>query len=212
MIDVSGTRYHIAETGEQLAWLTSALSLPRQDDGVSFSTPVISQIDPINLAKFSIGEAPVSEMCLHISTDVQTKTTHLASSNGRCWYSLLNNPVVVTGYPIPRRPKLDTGLEIPLHMMAGLAKAKKVNLFDGKLFIKGFSTMLVPTNRTEDVITWHLAYKEDGSRISYLENNALHAEDVSLFDLESTRHILGWCSEAFFFAGNIPWDYNFLLF
>ncbi|KAM0510719.1 hypothetical protein ACHAPE_010620, partial [Trichoderma viride] len=60
--------------------------------------------------------------------------------------------------------------------------------------------MLLPTERNGDMIIWHLVYNHDRKRISYLENTVQHAKNVSIFDLETTRHILGWCSEAVFFA------------
>ncbi|KAM0254596.1 hypothetical protein ACHAQJ_006632 [Trichoderma viride] len=122
-------------------------------------------------------------------------------SNGECWRGLFKNPVVVLGYPIQRRSKKGMGLEIPLNMMAGLAQAQCIDIYSGKIFIKGFSTMLIPTVRGEDAIIWHLVYTKDGSRISYLDGGVSHAEDIKALDLEKSRHILGWCLEARFYAG-----------
>lgn len=109
--------------------------------------------------------------------------------------------MVVEGYPIPRRSETDTGLEIPLNMMAGLARTQRANTFNEKLFIKGFSTMLVPTKHSGDLLIWHLLYNKDGNRISYLDNTIPHAENVSVFDLGKARHIRGWCSEIRNYAG-----------
>ena len=80
--------------------------------------------------------------------------------------------------------------------MAGLARTQRANIFNGKLFIKGFSTMLVPTKRCGDLLIWHLLYKQKGNHISYLDNNTIpHLENVSLSELEMVRHVVGGCSE-----------------
>ncbi|KAF3930942.1 hypothetical protein ABW19_dt0209197 [Dactylella cylindrospora] len=88
-------------------------------------------------------------------------------------------------------------------MMTGLAQSPRVNIFNGKLLIKGHSTMLVPIERSDDddTIIWHLLYKECGSRMSYLDDTVSHERDFSIFDLEKTRHIVGWCAEARYYAG-----------
>ncbi|KAF5558855.1 nucleoside phosphorylase [Fusarium phyllophilum] len=84
--------------------------------------------------------------------------------------------------------------------MAGLARADRVDQFNHKVYIKGFSTMLVPTKQFKEVVYWHLIYKEDGSRISYLDDN-LDGDALTGFpDLTAQRHVLGWCCEARFYA------------
>jgi hypothetical protein len=122
-------------------------------------------------------------------------------SNGECWRGLFKSPVVVLGYPIQRRSQKGKGLEIPLNIMAGLAQAQRIDIYSGKVFIKGFSSMLIPTMRDGDAIIWHLVYNRDGNRISYLDGGVPHAENISALDLEKSRHILGWCLEARFYAG-----------
>ncbi len=100
------------------------------------------------------------------------------------------------GFPVPRRPEAHIGLELPLDMMAALARARYVDVFNSKVFVKGFSTMLVPTKRVEDVVIWHLLYKTDpNERISYLDCPVKQL-DVSMASLEDARHVVGWCSEA----------------
>jgi hypothetical protein len=94
-------------------------------------------------------------------------------------------------------------MEIPFKMMAGLARSDQVDYFNGKIFIKGFSTLLIPTRRSGDTLFWHLVYKKDGGRISYLESAVTHAENISNLNLTGLRHVLGWCSEAEFYAGRI---------
>lgn len=114
------------------------------------------------------------------------------------------------GFPIPYRCRQGTGLEIPLNILAGLVKAKHVDFFGEKLFIKGFSSLLIPTEyiRDQNQIIWHLMYNIDGNRISYLDGIGAHAGHISLADLEKSRHILGWCSDARCYAGMLYYDFN----
>ncbi|KAK8918043.1 hypothetical protein VCV18_009373 [Metarhizium anisopliae] len=86
------------------------------------------------------------------------------------------------------------GLEIRLDTMAHLAGTRHIQLFNNKIFIKGFSIMLVPTRHSDNILVWHLLFKKNGNRISYLDNNGSHIEETNLFDLETNRHILGWSS------------------
>jgi nucleoside phosphorylase len=90
---------------------------------------------------------------------------------------------------------------MPLSMMGKLAQTEKIDIFNRKIFIKGFSTMLVPTETHEDLLIWHLLYEKDGGRISYLDSHDIHAGSISISTLEASRHILGWCSEIRYNAG-----------
>lgn len=204
IVEAFGIADSIAEIGEQLAWLSAALSPPASEFGVTYCTPFISDIQVNKSFDPLVKGSPSPDILCKMNYTVQQRGEPLIKPNGQCWHNLFKNPTVVTGYPIPRRSKSDIGLELPLNMMAGLARTNSVNSFNGNLFIKGFSTMLVPTERNGDMIIWHLVYNHDRKRISYLENTVQHAKNVSIFDFETTRHILGWCSEAAFFAGKLP--------
>jgi hypothetical protein len=65
---------------------------------------------------------------------------------------MFRNPVVAKGYLILSRSESSIGLEILLNMMAGLARTQHANTFNGKLFIKGFSTMLVLMKHSGDLL------------------------------------------------------------
>lgn len=211
MVEALGTQYSVAEIGEQLAWLGAALRSSPYEHGVAYSMPLVScrpacfvttggiLIDnPPHLMSKTVSW--VSVPC-KIGFIVKEKEEDLEDANGQCWHNMFRNPVVVKGYPIQRKSKLNTGLEIPLNMMAGLARAQRANNFNGKLFIKGFSTMLIPTRHSGGLLFWHLLYNKDGNRISYLENTVPHAENVNASDLEKARHVVGWCSNVRNYAG-----------
>ncbi|CAG8920101.1 unnamed protein product [Penicillium salamii] len=124
------------------------------------------------------------------------------TSNGTCWVDLFRNPVVVEGYPIKRRSILHPGLEMHIGLMAILVGTSYVQPFAGKLFFKGFSTMLMSIKRDTDVMLWHLISCKDDERVSYNEGIPFSNYTVQPADLEHSRHILGWCSAAICMAGD----------
>ena len=200
-MEAFGTGHSVAEIGEQLAWLGAALRSSPYELGVTYCTPFISDIHIPN-SQHSVSEwSPWLEILCKIDFIVQKMDEHLKLSNGQCWHNMFRNPVVVKGYPIPRRSEPNTGLEIPLNMMAGLAGTRLINTFNKQLFIKSFSTVLVPTKRDGSLLIWHLLFNKNGNRISYLDNTFPHAENLSISDLENSRHVLGWCSEVKYNAG-----------
>ena len=147
------------------------------------------------------GSATGSAVC-SISFTMDQDFSHKQGTNsGQCWHELFQNPVVVTGYPIPRRTRYSSGLEIPLNVMSGLTESPRMNKYFGRLFLKGFATALVPTEKLNDAVLWHLYYSEDGTRLPYPDLEAIDNFDLDLRDLTKKRHIVGWCSKANFFAG-----------
>ncbi|KAM6487348.1 hypothetical protein HDV62DRAFT_151252 [Trichoderma sp. SZMC 28011] len=200
--EVSGTRASIAEIGEQLAWLSASLRSSLGDTGVTFYTPFVHIIQPENTG---VQISDSKARCRIEYTGGKEENNLLG--NGDCWHNMFRNPVLVKGFPVLRRPKLDTGLEIPLNMIAALANTQRVDEFNGKIFIKGFSTMLIPTDHTDGVVIWHLQYRSNGEHISYFDACVPHIP-ISISDLEESRNIVGWCSQADIFAGATEANYN----
>ncbi|KAN0086849.1 hypothetical protein V8E54_000537 [Elaphomyces granulatus] len=120
---------------------------------------------------------------------------------GQCWHDMFRNPVLVSGYPILSRHEPGLGLEMPLNMIAELAGSKRVNDFDGNVFIKGFSTMLIAARMTRDLVTWHYFYNSEGKRISYLDHALRGVDKISLLQLGTARHVVGRCEECKYYAG-----------
>lgn len=202
MAEVFGTAASIAEVGEQLAWLSATLRSSSYDE-IAFITPSLHILQPEDVklqpedAKLRMHN-PNTNIQYRIGYAIE-KGEESSSDNGECWHNLFRNPILVNGF---RRLKLQvvTGLEIPLNMMSALANTQRIDEFDGKIFIKGFSTMLIPTDYSEGVITWHLQYRADGDRISYFDACVPHIM-VNASDVEQSRNIVGWCSQADLFAG-----------
>ncbi|KAH8688668.1 hypothetical protein GQ44DRAFT_696068 [Phaeosphaeriaceae sp. PMI808] len=203
MVEAFGTASSVAEVGEQLAWLGAALRSSPFESGVTYCTPSLCKISHPNRKP----EAPIEPQPLYkIDYTIEKAKEQVETMNGQCWRHLFRNPVVVNGYPIPWRPQRNTGLEIPLRLMVALAQARHVTTFDGKLFIKGFCTMLIPTKHVGDMVIWHMLVNEDGSHISYVDPRVrsipgMHLVNLRIFDEERSRHVIGWCPYVKSYAG-----------
>jgi hypothetical protein len=195
-VEVFGTGDSIAEIGELLGWLGAALRSSPYQDAPAYTTPVISSIPTIQLG-------------CKIEFTTRKGSDPLEDENGQCWHDMFRNPVIVNGYPIPKRSKRHTGIEISLDIMAAIAGAQRVINFLGKIFIKGFCTMLIPTDRIDDIVIWHLLFNKNGSHISYIDPRIRSlarpsVDSLRLSELENLRHIVGWCSNMKNYAGKCP--------
>ncbi|KAM0514155.1 hypothetical protein ACHAPE_006991 [Trichoderma viride] len=207
-VTVNGPMTSIVEVGEQLAWLGAALRTPPQGQGLACCSPFISFLaddERLSLPIKALG--PIVKFKMGFRDEIQQDPGRL---NGICWYNLFKNQMVVKGYPIPARAETETGAEMPFNIMAGMARAQRIDGFKGMAFIKGFSTLLVPTKRTGDMIFWHLFYNKDGRRISYLDSTITSLGYAKSLDLEQCRHVLGWCEDAAFYAGSAKANYSVL--
>ncbi|PWY75544.1 hypothetical protein BO70DRAFT_295914 [Aspergillus heteromorphus CBS 117.55] len=187
-VAVRGTVASISEIGECLSWMGAAFwHSHARSAGLSYVRPnIFSAGNGVYIIGYEIYEGEPRQ-----------------TINGQCWHKLLRHPHIVNGYPILRRPvkKPTYGLEIPIEVMAKLAETKRVNSFAGNIYIKGFSTLLVPTGREENMIVWHLISTDDGRRVSYVEGMKLSPVRIHFSELKTSRHVLGWCSEMKFYAG-----------
>lgn len=79
------------------------------------------------------------------------------SLDGQCWFNMVNNPVIASGYPIPKREDTSQqkGLEVSLGLVATLSHADWVTNFGSKLLLKGAISALVPIAEVGMSIVWH---------------------------------------------------------
>ena len=202
-VKTSGIRGSIIEVGEQLAWLGAALrSSPH--DSIAYCRPQIEDDTWTIEQPETLRDDPEREKIRNLRIKFSFDSEDLSidrQSQGRCWYHLFRNPVVVPGFPILKRSSDQNGLELPLNMIAGLLQVKRAHMFGDVVFIKGYSVMLVPSKQSDGLLVWHVLYNADGSRISYLDNDLPPLQDVGFENLQTSRHIVGWCSHAKSFAG-----------
>jgi hypothetical protein len=201
VVIANGTAESLAVIAEKLGWLVTAFASSPVDRGITYYRPVISQLPKSQLSQ-EFTAADTSVLNFAIRYDIHPSDDNFTQSNRQCWRDMLQNPVVVYGYPILRRPQPQPGLEIPLNVMAALLDEERVNPFQNRLYIKGFNAMLVPTKRFDNLLLWHLLLNKDESHISYLDSKSVETDETTrLADLETHRHIVGWCSNATYHAG-----------
>ncbi|KAI0539484.1 hypothetical protein GGR58DRAFT_234412 [Xylaria digitata] len=194
VITASGLPHFIAEVGEQLAWLGSALRPSVPNTGISICTPSLAP-------GLTTSRNPPCKVNFVIEYKIERSQSSAKNPNGQCWSYLFLDPIIAGGFPILYREELDTGLEMPLELMVALTGTRYLNIFDSKIFIKGFNTMLVPAKHSEGLIVWHLLRSRNpAKRISYLSTE-IESSDIKKTDLEKSRHVLGWCADAISIVG-----------
>lgn len=204
MVEAVGTACSVAEVGEQFAWVGSALRSSPYRYGVICCTPRFAKVQNSREITKRLDTEVAGEAMFDIHFSLQSGSDHFDKNPCQCWHNMFRNPVVVRGYPIPRRLEANTGLEIPLNMMAGLSNTVRADVFDGKVFIKSHSSMLVPTRQTGDMILWHFLQHEHDEIMLYSHNQLPHALiDFSVLDNPKIRHIVGWLSEAKTLSGKL---------
>lgn len=192
VVEATGLAASVAEVGEQLAWLGASLRPAPEKPGLALATPIITYIGPSEKSPDDLSQTITCE--ISFVTEPVEKVD--AETPGRCWHDAFLNPIIVQGYPIPQRFEWNTGLEIPLNVMIGLARARGVDEFNDNIYIKGFSTLIIPRKQEADMLYWHMLFNADGSRISYLNHPLAQVKDLKRLNLGKYRHVLGWCLES----------------
>jgi hypothetical protein len=105
--------------------------------------------------------------------------------------------ILVGGFPILSKPEAEPGLEMSLDMLAGMVDASQVLGIQGKVFLKGFSTMLVGVRRLNGLLVWHFLFDEDGNKISSLGMALGQACDMSIDQID----VVGGSSKSSYYAG-----------
>jgi hypothetical protein len=201
MVEAIGTAYSVAEVGEQFAWIGSALRTSPYSSKVAYSVPRLEEAHIASESVERLEKGFKAHVRFSITFSVQQDSEQQTKAHCQCWHDMFRNPLIVKGYPIPRRLEHNTGLEMPINMMAGLVGTRHVNVFDGKLFIKGHVSMLIPRRRQGDLLLWHFLRLPNGERISYYHAAGPHIAGIDMSHLSSSRHVVGWCSQAKFVAG-----------
>lgn len=192
VINARGPTHAVTEIGWQLSWMGAAIRVTKTGAGVAYCEPTVT----VNS----------TDIFIRFST---TFLTTLTISNGLCWQALFRDAVIAQSFPIRDRSVSSSGMEVSLNILAALMRARRVQEFAGKLFIKAFNALLVLTKRTSDVMIWHLVYNQNGEHISY-NDHRLHQFiseaplNVLTNLVQSTRHIVGWCPRVSCLAGTYP--------
>jgi hypothetical protein len=188
-VNVRGLRESIIRVGQQLCWLGAALRPSPRDDRIAYCAPIVSEAEEIR-----------GQSSFRIKFGMRLESRERQVLNGECWQKLFKNLVVAEGFPIRRRLLHHTGLEVPLNVLGRLVPTRWVTRFDGKVYIKGHSTVLVPTRVMGNTVVWHLICDDHGQYISYIDSRieaipGLYPANLDL-NLGLFRHIVGWCPAA----------------
>ena len=201
-----GTRDSLAEVGQQFAWLGAACRSSPFDVGIAICSPSI-RLSPSNkgVSSAQVSQAGLNtvEVVAHIDFKIGDLITSHNGLPGQCWHNMFRNPLVVSGFPVLTKHEVGLGLEMPLNMVAGLVGSDRATEFDEKIFVKGFSAMLIASKVTKNLLLWHYLYNDNGGRISYLDHELQNIDDISLLELNTFRHVVGWCSNSEYFAGKV---------
>lgn len=190
----------MSEIGDLFAWLGAALRSAPRKHGLMYSIPFVSTLVlvPRDSTKFSL----TCDIDFYFK-DIENTPK---SSNGRCWHNIFQNPVIVPYYPFGQSGTAMAGIDMPLEMMAALVGTHRITTFAGNTFLKSFNAMLILTQRAEGLSVWHFLFNEGKEHIAYTDPRVFKScgRDVTgspPYDLESTRHIIGWCSATQSFVG-----------
>lgn len=198
-LDVTGTKYAIADIAEQLAWLGSTLRVPDQQRQICICHAELSSVP---LETEETPDETFFRMQFHQSPLALEKE---ALVSGQCWKGFFQRLTVARGYPVPSRPKEFHGLDIPIGIAAQIIGGKQINLSDSGLLIKGFGTALFPSKVDYDgmgkarAIAWHFLENQFGLPISYA-NAGKDAHDsldgLRSEHLRTAQSIVGWCERV----------------
>lgn len=205
-VEIHGEEQLIVEVSQQASWMAAVLrESPAGTRSVSYSCASLTA-EPRQQPGTTRFRISYKHQDLHPAEDA-------------CWFPFFENALIAYGFPIPER-QAEVGLEIPIDILAALAGVKHAVQHEDVVLLKGFSFMLVPTGKVQDIVQWHLIRDNDESKglsygkpLSYEQALTLCEREPLLreMDLDSLRKmraIVGWCSSARLLLGSESIDYE----
>ncbi|KAF2674648.1 hypothetical protein BT63DRAFT_16506 [Microthyrium microscopicum] len=201
-VTATASQDQIIQIAQQLCWMKAALSTPPiENEPLKYADASLEKITDNSNFQGNNGSE-------HFSYRIRLgfEDLHPVERNS-CWIGLFSGAIIARNFPCPERTT-QLGLEISIAILSQLVNAPHAVAFDGGVVMKGFSTMLVPTQRDDDLIQWHLVLSNDRNRgLSYREGlemckSRLKVDQFELGHLQETRHFIGWCSHVENLAGH----------
>jgi hypothetical protein len=113
---------------------------------------------------------------------------------GLCWNPMFANGVIAKFFPVPERND-EVGLEIPFKLMVILGRIwYPMEYLDG-FVLKGYSTILIPTLKTQHSVQWHFINSGDQekrinmSAVDTFRSNFV--ENIDIGTLQAARTFVG---------------------
>jgi hypothetical protein len=192
-VEIEGPLFTMVEIGEMLAWLGCVLRTPYPPNRHELVKPSLTQV-------YDHGQ---SQICAAFEINFRIGECPHDSDAGGCWLQLFRECSVAEGFPVSNRED-EAGIRIAFAMMSELGGFDRVTDYAGQLVLKGYGTLFIPVRKTCTSIVWHLVTKANGRRVSFnaLSQFAERANrSVCMYDLNHSRHYLGWVSSASQHAG-----------
>ncbi|KAJ8116705.1 hypothetical protein OPT61_g1930 [Boeremia exigua] len=192
IVHAVGSSESLVETGQQLAWLGAALQPSPVKNGIAHCVPHVQECRPAH-AGLSIEPSEQryqdGVFCqLDFEVTVRESSTTRSEQSGLCWHDMFTNPILVSGFPIPSKPKSSLGLELPFDLLAGIVGASQA---------MGVQAM----ERLDGLLLWHFSFNKEGKRFSYLDVPLKNACDINVHQLNDVRHVVGWLRDSSYHAG-----------
>ncbi|KAK6857894.1 hypothetical protein PG995_005593 [Apiospora arundinis] len=197
-VRVRGVLHAIAEIATILTWLCGALRASAWENCTAMACPTFVFQGRYSMDDNSQHVFGNEVFMFQITQDHQLEVRR---DIGTCWTGLYGNPVVVNGFMTPRHQAGILGCYMSLGMMAALVNTRKISTFGGRIIIKGFSTALVPTGKKDGCVMWHTVVNDDGDYMSFSDSRIKslsrdYPSGLTIGDLQTSRHVVGWCTEA----------------
>lgn len=75
-----------------------------------------------------------------------------------------------------------------------MSTRREADLIGTLVILKGYSAMLAPAERVDNLLVWYLCRSSTKDPISYIDHGISHPYKLDVDDLMKCRHIVGWCS------------------
>lgn len=192
IVTATGPAYFVADCGELLAWIGSAL-LSNTRNLRSYCLPLINrcQIDaaPLDLAhikytghcniNFELAQLGASDELL---LGIQTFSRDLLEAN-----------TLIIGFPIRRRPEGYPGLELSFDTLLRFLQTSKAELSSPFTVIEGSQNTAILVKYADDVFHWKVGHPKTGCPSCWAEH-FVNFEDFGRLGLECGRHIISDCA------------------
>lgn len=207
LVTATGPAYFVADCGEQLAWIGSALLCSTQTLG-SHCLPLITN--------FEVDATPVAPPCIvyKVYCNINFRFTKPENSDelllgtqsvGR---KLLRESTLILGFPILRRPEGYSGLELSFNTLLSFLQAPRAELSPNQVSIKGLKNTLMLIKYTKDMFLWKLDHSSADFSSCCAERcfNVDVEEGRGSLDyhaLETGRHIISQCTDDATFVESV---------
>jgi len=192
-LDISGTPLFLAEAAEVLLWVSTACRASETSGMICTGSMLLEEVTSTQHGLALRAKPSLGDIC-----------TNIDASTATCWHLMFRNPVIAKGYPIPFRTENEKGLEVSFDAMITLACTYFAVSFTGFVMLKGFKSLLAPTSKVGNSVTWHflVSGKKRQNYNDGLNHSRLRDLDDAVFD--GARHFVGWSKAADLIVGKPP--------